>query len=1533
MSQHDKDETLQGIAIIGLSGRFPGASNVTQFWQNLVEEVESIQSFTDEELSESTVDKNHPAFVGRGAVLENADQFDAGFFDFLPSEAEITDPQQRLFLECAWEAMEDAGYDSKRTEGRVGVYGGVGRNQYVNRLYSNPDLIETVGKYPAAIGNDSDFLATRVAYKMNLNGPAVTVQTACSTSLVAVHMACRSLLTYECDMALAGGSAIKTPQKEGYVHQEGGIFSKDGHCRAFDVESSGTVLGNGVGIVVLKRLEDAVLDGDHVYAVIKGSAINNDGSAKVGFTAPSVDRQADVIADAMAFADIDPETISYVEAHGTATKVGDPIEIAALTQAYRLSTEKTGYCAIGSVKTNIGHLDNAAGVTGLMKTALMLKNKQIPASLHFTAPNPALDLEQSPFYVNTKTTAWEANGPRRAAVSSFGMGGTNAHAVLEEAPFVDGVDGQGGSAATIRPQYMIPLAAKTQSALEQMSLNLADYLEANPNVSLADAAYTLQVGRREWNNRRVVVAEDRQALIAALRGEEPKRVEDRLTKEEERSVVFLFSGQGSQYVRMGEELYRTEPTFRDTLNKVAELLKPHVGEDIRDLIYPAVGQEEAAREKLAQTMYTQPVLFAFEYALATLWMEWGVQPRAMVGHSIGEYVAACLAGVFTLEDALKLVAARGRLMQEMPRGAMLAVQKSEAEANEYLGGTLSVAGINAPNSTVLAGPIDEIDALEARLREEGVAVSRLQTSHAFHSSMMDPVLERFEALVRGLDLNAPELSYFSNVSGTWITAEEATDPSYWSRHLRQAVRFGDNVREALDLPNCLLLEVGPGRTLSSMARFIMRETEKEATVLTSVRHPEETLSDSGFLLKTLGGLWLNGVTIDYVGFYSHETRRRLSLPTYPFERKSYFLKPGTFAVASKGRGRQADAADWFAVPVWKQTPPTFMEKENLSGERWLVFGDEERLGERVSARLQEQGAEIVRVEIGATFAQMENGVYSIDPANREDYVALIKELQESEQLPTHIAHLFSVTTKERTLDDSQNFGLYSLLYLAQAMSGIPNQNTTKINILTNMLQTVAGEASHSPERATLIGAAKVLPIELETFDCRIIDVELPQGTRQAARELDLLTAELVSDASDFLVAFRRGQRYVQTHDKARLPQAKKAVLRDGGVYLITGVSHLLGLQLAEHVASVQDAKLVLLTSPNFPAQSEWTNLLAPGATDEETATRIRRLQALAERADVYLTSCDLGDADQVNAVIGEATARFGELNGVLHAEETVGQGLAQLKTHEGVEAVLRPKLKGTLVLEAACRDMELDVFAVFSRMLGVTGGFGQSDNAATCSFLDAWASARQAAGLPVVVLDFGMWQFDALPEGPMMPAELKAEFGRLQSRYGLSFAEGFEAFERLLDSGLTQAVISTQDLQAVIEDLSQITPSVFMKTLQAGRSGVDGNREYVAPTNDVERQIAEFWTELFGVEQVSLHDNFFELGGNSLLGVQLVNRVRNTFDVDLPMSALFEAGTVADLAAYITNSQLTEEEMDEIERMLREIEGLSEEEILNGGGN
>ena len=1520
MSNHAKDD-LQGIAIIGLSGRFPGAENVAQFWENLVGGVESVRTFEEDELSESTLDRSHPDYVPAGAVLEKADEFDAAFFDFLPSEAQITDPQQRLFLECSHEAMENAGYDAHRYDGRVGVFGGVGRNTYVNRLYANPDLIASVGNYPAAIGNDADFLATRVAYKLNLRGPAVTVQTACSTSLVAVHLACQSLLTYECDMALAGGAAIKTPQKEGYIHQESGIFSRDGHCRAFDAESDGTVLGNGVGIVLLKRLEDAVADGDHIYAVIKGSAINNDGSAKIGFTAPSVDRQADVIADALALADIDPATVSYVEAHGTGTALGDPIEITALTQAYRLSTDAVGTTAIGSVKTNIGHLDTAAGVTGLIKTALMLHHKQLPPSLHFSAPNAKIDFANSPFYVNAELKDWQTREtPRRAGVSSFGMGGTNAHAVLEEAPPQEQADPHA------RSQVLLQLSAKTGSALETMTAQLADALEANPALPLADVAYTLQTGRREFRHRRTVVAENAASALEALRSLDPKRVfTHELPKSEERSLVFLFSGQGSQYVNMGKDLYDNEPVFRDALDTCAELLQPHLGTDFRAVLYPSQPDKyEESQRLLGETVFTQPVLFAFEYALATFWSCFGIRPQAMAGHSIGEYVAACLAGVFTLEEALQLVAHRARLMQEMPRGSMLAVQLSEADAEPYLSETISLAGVNAQNAVVLAGPTDAVSALEADLRAKGVSVHLLDTSHAFHSSMMEPVLAEFEQHVACVNLQAPQMPYLSNVTGTWITAEQATDPAYYSRHLRQAVRFGDNVQAALEQPGAIILEVGPGRSLSSMARQIAAANGKEsAPVLTSVRHKDEKQSDVAFLLNALGRLWQHGVPFDAAALYEGESRKRVPLPTYPFERQSYSLKPGMMQYTAKRTGRQANLADWFSVPVWKQTPPPVLAKGALENERWLVLIDEASFGAGVVNRAQELGANVTSVYAGEAFAELEPGIYTLNPANRDEYTALFKSLSDAGQLPTRIVHLWGIATSDRTLEQTQEHGLYSLVSLAQAVGELGLQERLQLSVITNNLQAITGETILLPERATILGAAKVIPQEYENVTCRAFDIDF-----HGKALVDRLIADLASPAADFLVAYRSGQRFVQGFEKTQLPASEQTALRHGGLYLVTGASEPVGLQLAEYLNEQIEARLLLIPRPNFPAPSEWESLVTK---QDETAERIHRLSKLLATGRVMYSETAWLDTRQLKQSIAQATERFGELNGVIHTEEVVGQGLIQLKARDMLESVISAKLHRTLALEEATRGLELDLFAVFSRMLAVTGGFGQADNAAAAAFVDVWARSRQAQGLPAVALDYGMWSFDALPDNPMMPSELKAQFAALQDRFGSSFAEGAEAFERALHSGLPQVIISSQDLQAVIDDLSELTPSRFLNSLAGGRSSatISSDRPYIAPTNEVEQQIAGFWQELFGVEQVSIHDNFFELGGNSLLGVQLVNRVRNEFDVELPMSALFESGTVAELAAYIANSRLSEEEMDEIERMLREIEALSADEAKN----
>lgn len=886
MDKWEKEGSLEPIAIIGMACRFPGAKNIDEFWQNLRDGVESISFFTDEELLAAGIDSaklSNSNYVKAASVLSDIELFDASFFNFTPYEAEVTDPQHRLFLECAWEAIEHAGYDSQADKGRIGVYTGAGLNSYLlHNLSLNPETSNLTDVFRLIIGNDKDFVATRVSFQLNLTGPSVNVSTACSTSLVAVQMGCQSLLNYQSDMVLAGGVSIHLPQKAGYLYQEGMIMSPDGHCRAFDVQAQGTIFGNGVGIVVLKRLEDALADGDCIHAVIKGSAINNDGSLKVGYTAPSVDGQAAVILEAQALAMIDPETITYIEAHGTGTPLGDPIEIAALRQAFSTSTQKQGFCAIGSVKTNIGHLDAAAGMAGLIKTVLALKNKHIPPSLHFENPNPKIDFANSPFYVNAKLSQWKANGaPRRAGVSSFGIGGTNAHVILEEAPTVK-LSGKS------RPWQLLLLSAKTSSALETATANLTQHLHSD--LKLADVAYTLSLGRRAFNHRRMLVCQDIEQAKNALNTLEAKRVFTQFQEPGERPVVFMFSGQGAQYVNMAQELYQREPTFAEQVDICCELLKPHIGLDLRQLLYPNPEQLAEASRQLQQTEITQPALFVIEYALAQLWMEWGVRPTAMIGHSIGEYVAATIAGVLSLEDALALVAARGKLMQALPSGSMLAVPLPEKELKPLLGKTLALAAVNGPSACVVSGPTEAVEALESQLVSQGVESRRLHTSHAFHSPMMEPILEAFTQRVKQVNLKPPQIPYLSNVTGTWITPQEATTPSDWATHLRQTVRWAESLQELLREPAQILLEIGPGRTLTTLAK---RHPDKKAQqiVLSSVRHPQEAGSDVEFLLKALGQLWLARVEVDWSGFYAHERRYRLPLPTYPFERKRYWIEP------------------------------------------------------------------------------------------------------------------------------------------------------------------------------------------------------------------------------------------------------------------------------------------------------------------------------------------------------------------------------------------------------------------------------------------------------------------------------------------------------------------------------------------------------------------------------------------------------------------------------------------------------------------
>ncbi|HEU4628278.1 MAG TPA: beta-ketoacyl synthase N-terminal-like domain-containing protein [Gemmatimonadaceae bacterium] len=1578
MSSDQTSAPPEAIAIIGMSGRFPGAADLHEFWANLRDGVESIARFTPEELAEAGIDAalvRRPDFVNAGGVLDGAELFDAQFFGFSPREAEILDPQQRVFLELAWQALEDAGYDPERSAGAVGVFGGTAMSSYLFNIIANPAVMRAMGSYQILLGNDKDHLTTHASYKLNLRGPCVTVQTACSTSLVAVCMACQSLLDHQCDMALAGGVAIKFPQAAGYVYQEGMINSPDGHCRPFDAQARGTVGGNGGGVVVLKRLSEALADGDHVRAVIGGAAINNDGSLKVGYTAPSVEGQEEVIAMAQAMAGVDPATITYVEAHGTGTPLGDPIEVAALTRVFRAATDRRGYCALGSVKSNIGHLDPASGVAGLIKTVLMLEHRWLVPTLHFRVPNPQLRLEESPFYVPITSRAWpdgadDSNGagraPRRAGVSSFGIGGTNAHVVLEEAPAPAPVARADG------PELLV-LSARSAAALESATANLQRHLAAHPEADLGDVAYTTQVGRRAFEHRRILVCRDVADAARTLASADASRVLTGVATEQGVPVAFLFSGQGAQYVGMGRDAYHGLPAFREHLDHCATVLLPHVGSDIRDLLLAPPERAGELQERLQQTALTQPVLFAFEYSLARLLMAWGVQPASMIGHSIGEYVAACLAGVFTVDEALPLVAARGRLMQEMPAGAMLAVALPEADVAALLGPEIALASVNGPGQCVLSGAGDAIAALETRLAGAGVPCQRLRTSHAFHSHMMEPMLARFAEHVTGVDLRPPQLPYLSNVTGTWITAAQATDPAYWTTQLRRTVRFGDGLATLLQRPQLALVEVGPGATLSRLAA---RHPARAAghLLLQGSRDAGQPRSDVEVLLETTGRLWLTGASIDWAAVHRHERRRRVSLPTYPFQRQRYWVGPrrqGEPAAAGRqpsGNGRRSspgatetrrDVGRWLHAPEWRRgaragrATPTPTD----AGASWLVLGDGSPLAAALVERLRDRGDDVALVDAGEGWAALGPDRFTIDPARPEHHTALLAELRMAGRLPRHVVHLWSAAAdlaapprSHEAFDLTQERAFHSLVSLAQAWAKLGVVAPLDVAVLTDGVHAVVGDERLRPEAATLLGLCKVIPQEMPGIRCRCIDLARPSEDAAAERALaEQLVAELTGESADPLVALRDGERWVLAHRRLTLDGARgPGLLRERGVYLITGGLGRIGLLLAEHLAGTQRARLVLVGRSSFPPPPEWSRWVETHGERDPVTQTIRRLQAI-ERAGspVAVVAADAADEARLRRAVDEAYTRFGALHGVVHAAGVTSQDAFRYVAELDPSVPRRhfaPKAHGIIALERVLRGRELDFVLLFSSLSAVLGGLGFAAYAAANSFMDAFAAAHDGGdgSAPWISVDWDGWNFQPGYQGDG------------DATAGMSSQEGLEALRRILVAPAPRRiVVSVGDLESrlrqwvALEHAAADAATADAATADAATAdaasadaaSADAASElharpelssgYVAPRSDVERSIAGIWQSLLGVDRVGVHDNFFELGGHSLLAIQVTSRLRDVLHTDVSVQQLFEAPTIAALAEHLAagRAQPAEPDAARLADILAMVDGLSDAEV------
>ncbi|PIE12981.1 MAG: polyketide synthase [Rhodobacterales bacterium] len=1363
----DQTDSVQSgendIAIIGMAAHLPGAGNIGEYWDNLRQGVESIRKLDENALREAGVPEavfNRPDYVPFAAPLDRFEEFDGDFFGFSPRESAILDPQHRHFLEVAWEAFENAGHVPENVKGPIGVFAGCGMGSYFYfNICSNPEMVENTGMFLLRhTGNDKDFLSTRVSHVFDLKGPSLSLQTACSTSLVATHYAAQSLLNGECDMALAGGVTIELPQGHGYVFKENEILSPDGHCHAFDASAEGTVFGSGAGVVLLRRMADAVRDGDHIWAVIKGSAVNNDGAAKAGYLAPSVDGQAAAIAEAQAIAETPADTVDYVECHGTGTYLGDPIEVAALTEAFRETTDDTGFCRIGSVKTNIGHLDTAAGVASLIKTSLALHHRQMPPSLNFNTPNPTIDFEHSPFRVNDSLRDWQSHkGPRRAGVNSLGVGGTNAHAVLEEAP------ARAASGACDWPFLPLVVSGRSRAALNANAAALAAHLRAHPEQPLADVAFTLKDGRKGFEKRKVIVAETHEQAAELLENDNPRRVFTHSVVGDDPEYVFMFPGGGAQYAGMARDLYETEPVFAEWMDRGLEVLQPRLDYDLRALWLPEAGAEEAANAALQRPSVQLPLIMITEYALAQLWISWGVKPDILVGHSMGENTAACLAGVMRFEDCIGLVHLRGQLFDTVPAGGMLSVSLDAGDLRGELGADLDLASVNAPGLSVATGPRAALDALQQRLEARDIDCQRVQIDIAAHSRMLDPILARFGDYLRAMTLNAPQIPLLSNRTGAPITDEQATDPDYWVAHLRNTVRFADCVSTLAERPERIYIEMGPGKALSSLAP--LNPDVSRDQVISALRHPQDDIADDEYFIAQLARIWAMGGDFDWHQIWGEARRNRVPLPTYQFQKKPYFIAPGSVREDPVPTHliRQPDLADWGYVPAWKPMAAdcdvdVTGDLSEAAPESWLLFEDEAGLGRATAARLRAAGHQVTTVRPGDAFGRDGKHGFVLSPERGlDDFNALVENLTATNCMPTKIGHFWLVTHGEDFRPGSSFFhrvqeqGFYTLMFMAQAMAAA-DWPPLHITAFTTGAMRVRDETLIHPEKSTISGPLRVMPREMPGMTCAALDLVLPETPparwgRSPAPDLAPLTdrvlEELLATPSNRVAALRNGRRYEQVFKSGSLagdtPDARPE-FRDEGTYLITGGFGGIGLTLAEDIVKRHKARIVLVARSALPPRDDWAAHKRRFGTHDPVSRRIAAVEHLEQLGgQVLVVAADVSNVEDMRGALEKVQMRFGDIHGVIHAAGVIADEPILTKSPMTVEDVFTPKIHGTQVLDQLFPDGRLDFLVLFSSSSTVTAPAGQVDYVAANEFLNAYAQSRAGGKTRVLALNWGIW--------------------------------------------------------------------------------------------------------------------------------------------------------------------------------------------------
>jgi acyl transferase domain-containing protein/SAM-dependent methyltransferase/acyl carrier protein len=1475
------------IAIIGMRGRFPGADNLDAYWKNLAEGVESITILTQEEMRAAGIPDHIsrlPGYVNASPLLEGVDRFDAQFFGFSARDAALTDPQHRLFLETAWEALEDAGYDPETFDGPIGVFGGSELSTYLYHLYQNQDALKYIDGMQLMVTNDKDHLCTQVSYRLNLKGPSVAVQTTCSTSLVAVSLACESLHHRRCDMALAGGVTVRVPQRGGYFYTAGSILSPDGHCRPFDAKAQGTIVGSGVGLVVLKRLSDALRQGDNVRAVILGTGINNDGNDKVGYTAPSVRGQSAAIRAAHRMAGVSADSIGYVEAHGTGTILGDPIEISALSEVFQERSKKRGFCGIGSVKSNFGHLSCAAGIAGLIKTVLSLEHAAIPPTVHYTAPNPGIDLAASPFYVTKKLSYWERNGtPRRAGVSSFGVGGTNAHIVLEEAP-------KAGKAIGKRPFQLMTISARSEAALNIATERLANHLEAHTEIELADAASTLHRGRRAFRFRRAIVtgSEDRRRMIDALRNSTKMSAEIALT---ERPVVFMYPGQGSQYPGMAKGLYDSEEIVKNAIDHCARVLKTHLGSDIRDVLFPAAGHNKEAAEALRDTKWAQPALFTVGYALSMLWQSWGIKPAAMIGHSVGEYVAATLAGVMALDDALEIIARRGALISALPRGSMLGVLAEPEIVEKFVKGKVSLAAINAPGFCVLSGPTSSINRVEKALTKEAIPNRRLHTSHAFHSEMMDPILAEFEEIFAHIKLHAPKIPFVATLTGK-LADTSVSKPEYWSSQLRHAVRFGDGLRLLVEGKtaagkNPIYIEVGPGNALTTFVSATTKAMAATAQCVNCLPVADATASDMETMISALGKLWVSGAAVDWNGFHRTELRRRVSLPTYPFERQSYWV--GSLPDASTQVVELRDTSKWMYKAAWSSTNPLHAKLESLKGRRILLFDDAATPGKDIAETLRAEGANVVVVRRGETFKKTKQ-FYELNPEHQDEYRRLAADVCSGEDRLGGVVYCWTAATPgETSLDDAAPTALLGPMRLAHALSSQQTVRPLPMLFIARGTALVHAGDALDPTRGLAAGVARVLPQEHPGLRVTHIDIDEHESVAK------MIAVEMAAGLPEPAVAMRKGHRYLETFVPIVTNAPKTPLdLPESPVVLTTGGLGHMGLHLAEAMFANIGARLVLLGRSTLPAPAEWEAASEDKSLSEGQRGILKRLAVMkSQRDDVLVLKADLNQASEVSSAVDAAIAHFGKIDLIVHGAARIDAAAFASAAETGtevMEAQFSPKIRGLFHLMAAMKGREPKRWILHSSISSILGGLGLAAYSGVNALLDILALQQGESWLSI---DWDAWDNAAEAQSVSMPQAIIPP-------------EGSDVLLRLLASPVGSRVIVAVNLAERLKAWVQHKGGASNSATTELHPRPNLATTYVEPRTETECELAEIWGRQLGIDAIGIHDRFFDLGGHSLLAAQIASEICDRFQIELPVLRLFQAPTVGELATIVDKAQAGE---------------------------